>query len=288
MVYGNLIAKGTRDAPILLRGSRTGRLFEEVPYNFVANQWGGVLLLNKEGRHEFDFIRMNSGFVGIFFSNSDRNYRPKLTISNSKIHNFLKYGLVVQNGDVEVSNTEISNTGAYTVYLNGGKHTFIHCTIANYFNSTNILMQPSSKEGNAAVMITELNRIIPMETKFLNCVVSGSSSSEFEILSRFGEQYHGTIQNTYIRGEKPDPIPSMYSGVRWYEPEDTVFVNTYFNRDKLEYYNFELDSLSPARGMADIEISRLDSIDLNGNNRLEDGKPDAGAYEWIPAAKRVK
>lgn len=287
VVYGNLIADGKSDSLILMRGDRTDRLFEEVPYNFVSNQWGGVLLLNKEGNHKFDYVRMNSGYVGIYFSNNDRNFRPKLEITNSRIHNFLKYGLVVQNGDVLVANTEISNTGAYTVYLNGGKHTFIHSTIANYFNSTNILMQPSGKEGNAALMIMELNRIIPMETVFKNSIVAGSSSSEFEILSRFADNYNGTFSNSYIRKNKPEPVPPMFSNVTWYNMKDTVFVNSYFDREKLNYYNFMPDSLSPARGIGDYDIASQYKYDLNGNDRLKDGKPDAGAYEWQPYNKRV-
>lgn len=60
VVHGNLIAEGTREAPVLLRGDRTDRLFEEVPYNYVSNQWGGVLFLNKEGNHKFNFVKMNS------------------------------------------------------------------------------------------------------------------------------------------------------------------------------------------------------------------------------------
>ena len=290
VVHGNLIAEGTREAPVLLRGDRTDRLFEEVPYNYVSNQWGGVLLLNKEGNHKFNFVKMNSGFVGIFFSNKDRNYRPKLEITNSVIHNFLKYGLVVQNGDATVINTEISNTGAYSVYLSGGRHSFIHSTIANYFNRSKILMQPSGKEGNSAVMVTELNRIIPMETEFLNCVISGSSANEFEILSRFEDRYHGNFRNTFIRKEKPDPVPAVYNNVKWYEPKDsTLFVNTMYDNKKLVYYDFRLDSVSSARNMADVEISQLYPVDMNGNNRLEDGKPDAGAYEWVPTkSKKVK
>ena len=285
IVHGNLIANGTREQPILMRGDRTDRIFEDVPYNLVSNQWGGVLLLNKEGNHVFNFVNMNSGYVGIYFSNNDRNYRPTLKINNCRIHNFLKYGLVVQNGDATVTNSEISNTGAYSVYLNGGKHTFIHSTIANYFNSTNVRIQPSGKEGNAAVMIMELNRIIPMETMFLNCIVAGSSSSEFEILSHFPNQYHGSFSNSYIRKEKPDPVPSMFTNITWYNPKDTIFQNTYYDIKKLEYYNFMPDSVSPARNIADPDVAKLYPTDLNGKNRLEDGKPDAGAYEWQPKKK---
>lgn len=286
VVHGNLIADGTSEQPILMRGDRTDRIFEDVSYNLVSNQWGGVLLLNKKGNHIFNFVRMNSGYVGIYFSNEDRNFCPKLTISNSRIHNFLKYGLVVQNGDVTVVNSEISNTGAYSVYLNGGKHTFIQSTIANYFNSTNVRIQPSGKEGNAALMIMELNRIIPMETEFLNCIVAGSSNNEFEILSKFDSDYHGSFRNSYIRKEKPDPVPSMFTNIIWYNPKDTIFKNTYYDLEKLEYYNFMPDSVSPARDIADPDVAKLYPVDLNGNNRLEDGKPDAGAYEWQPLKRK--
>ena len=43
------------------------------------------------------------------------------------------------------------------------------------------------------------------------------------------------------------------------------------------------DSVSPARGLADLTIALQHPLDLNGNNRLKDGAPDAGAYEWEPA-----
>ena len=46
VVYGNLIANGIRELPVLIRGDRTDRIFTDIPYNYVSNQWGGVLLLN--------------------------------------------------------------------------------------------------------------------------------------------------------------------------------------------------------------------------------------------------
>ncbi|VBB47176.1 conserved exported hypothetical protein [uncultured Paludibacter sp.] len=285
VVYGNLIADGTREKPILLRGDRTDRLFEEVPYNYVSNQWGSVLLLNPEGNHKLNFVTINSGYAGIYFANDDRSKTPTLEITNCKIHNFLKYGLVVQNGNVNVGNTEISNTGSYSVYLNGGKHSFIQCTIANYFNSSNILLQPSSRESNVACMIMELNKIQPMETVFENCIISGNTTNEFEIMTRFPAQYHGTFKNCYIRKKEPNNVTSQFSNIRWYEKNDTVFKNTYFDADKKLYYNFMPDSVSPARNIGSTDAALKYPYDLNGKNRFEDQQPDAGAYEWQPAVK---
>ena len=284
VVYGNLTANGTREQPVMLRGDRTDRIFTDIPYNYVSNQWGGVLLLSEQGKHKLNFVTMNSGYAGVYLANQNRNERPTLEITNCRIHNFLKYGLVVQNADVLVANTEISNTGAYSVYLNGGKHTFIHTTIANYFNSTNVRIQPSSRENYAALMIMELNRIIPMETIFENCIISGSTTDEMDIMTRFSDQYHGRFSNSYIRRAKPENENAIFNQISWYDKNkrDTVFVSTYLDSEKLIYYNFRPDSVSPARNIGSLEAAKKYPFDLSGNNRLEDNKPDAGAYEWQP------
>lgn len=285
IVHGNLIAEGTRDKPILLRGDRLDRLFTDVPYNYVSNQWGSVLLTYPEGHHKLNFVQINSGYAGIYFANEDRSKTPTLEITNSRIHNCLKYGLVVQNGNVTVANTEISNTGSYSVYLSGGRHTFTHSTIANYFNSSNVLLQPSSREPNTACLITELEKVQPMETVFENCIIAGSTTNEFSLLTRFPMDYHGTFKNSYIRNQKPEAVLPQFINVRWYEKPDTLFKNTYFDANKKLYYNFMPDSVSPARNIGDMEIAKKYPFDLNGKNRLEDNKPDAGAYEWQPVKK---
>lgn len=281
VVYGNLKAIGTPEQPITLRGDRLDKIkfATPFPYNNVAGQWGGVYLLWSGGKHELKHVNMNSGYVGIYFSNGDRRSLPTLEIANCRIHNFLLYGIVVQNGNIQVTNTEISNTSSYSVYLNGGKHSFIHCTIANYFNNSNV--QPVSRDKKPAVMIMELNRIAPMETVFRNCAIAGSSEIEFSLASRFTELYKGTFANSYIR--RPDSLSlPQYSAIRWPQKNDTIFKSIRYDYEKNTYFNFSPDSVSPLRGLADKAIAAEYPIDLNGNNRLEDGEPDAGAYEWKP------
>ncbi|NDP21672.1 MAG: right-handed parallel beta-helix repeat-containing protein [Paludibacter sp.] len=281
IVYGNLKAEGTAAEPIIMRGDRLDKIKFETPfpYNNVAGQWGGIYLLWKGGKHVLKHVNMNSGYVGIYFSNNDKNTLPRLDITDSRIHNFLLYGLVVQNGNVTVVNTEISNSSSYTVYLNGGKHTFIQSTIANYFNNSNV--QPVTRDKKPAVMIMNLNRIAPMETVFRNCVISGSAENEFSLASRFMEQYNGIFNHCYIR--KPDSLKlNQFTNIRWSEIKDTVFKDTRYDYIKNTYFNFTPDSVSPARGLADKTIASQYPLDLNGNNRMDDGEPDAGAYEWKP------
>ena len=281
IVYGNLKASGTAANPILMRGDRLDKIkfATPFPYNNVAGQWGGVYLLWSGANHVMEHVNMNSGYVGIYFSNNDRNNLPKLSISNCRIHNFLLYGLVAQNGNLTAVNNEISNSSSYSVYLNGGTHEFIHCTIANYFNNSSV--QPASRDKKPAVMIMNLNRIAAMESKFSNCIISGSSENEFSLASRFENQYKGTFKNCYIRTQKALELP-QFTNIKWYNKNDTVFKSTRYDYEINTYFNFILDSVSPARGIADKTIARRYRYDLNGNSRQADGAPDAGAYEWQP------
>lgn len=281
IVYGNLNAEGTFDKPIIMRGDRLDKIKFDTPfpYNNVAGQWGGVYLLWNGGNHVFEHVNMNSGYVGIYFSNADRSKLPNLVISDCRIHNFLLYGLVVQNGNVTVSNSEISNTSSYSVYLNGGKHIFLQSTIANYFNNSNV--QPVSRDKKPAVMIMDLNRIAPMESTFKNCIITGSAENEFSLATQFINQYKGVFDHCYIR--KTDSLNlAQFSNIRWFEKNDTIFKSTKYDYEKNTYFNFMPDSISPVRGIADPAIASQFTLDLNGNNRMVGNKPDLGAYQWQP------
>ena len=284
VIYGNLKAVGTVDNPIIMRGDRLDniRFSTPFPYNNVAGQWGGVYLLWNGGSHVFQHVNMNSGYVGIYFSNNDRNTVPNLEITDCRIHNFMVYGLVVQNGNVKVNNSEISNTGSYTVYLSGGNHSFLQSTIVNYFD--NNLVQATSRDKKPAMMIMNLNRVAPMQTVFRNCIISGNLDNEFSLASRFLDQYTGVFDHCYIR--KPDSLKlPQFTRIRWYNRKDTLFKSIRYDYEKKTYFNFMPDSVSPVRAKADPVVAAQFPLDLNGNNRLIGNKPDIGAYQWQPVKK---
>lgn len=285
MVYGNLIAEGSFEHPITLRGDRmdAAKFQYPVPYNYVAGQWGGVYLMWNRGKHILHHVNINSGYVGIYLSNRDIKNLPELEITDCRIQNFIYYGLVAENANVTVGNSEISNTGSVSVYLNGGKHVFLQSTIANYYNSNPA--RPTSRDKNPAVMIMNLYRSAPMESVFKNCIITGGLDNEISIASRYINQYKGTFINSYIRRKEAYDL-SMFQRIQWSAKNDTVFVHPYYNDTTNVYFNFSPDSVSPVRGIADPETAKLFPLDLNGNSRLEDNAPDAGAYEWKPKIKK--
>ncbi len=279
IVYGNLKAEGTAEKPITMRGDRLDNIkfATPFPYNNVSGQWGGVYLLWKGGNHVLKHVNMNSGYVGIYMSGKDVVILPTLEISDCRIHNFLRCGLFVRNGNVQVANSEISNTGGYSVYLNGGQHQFTQSTIANYFDNSSI--QPVSRERVPAVLITDSNSVAATRSVFSNCIVSGSAQDEFSLIIQDPNRFSGIFDHCYIR--RPEALSlSGFTSIRWSLISDTVFKNTRYNYVKNTYFDFTLDASSPARGLADPVIAAQYPVDLNGDNRLKDNAPDAGAYEY--------
>lgn len=284
IVYGNLIAKGTAEKPISMRGDRLDKIKFETPfpYNYVAGQWGGVFLLWNKGNHLLQHVNMTSGYVGIYFYNNSNNTIPQLIINDCKIHNFLLYGLVVKNGNLTLTNSEISNSSSYNLYLNGGKHTILQSTIANYFDRNDV--SPVSRDKTPAVMIMNLEHVSPMETVFKNCVIAGSYENEFTLATRYPDDYQGIFDHCYIR--KTDSLKlKQFTNIRWYNRKDTlIFKSGRYNVEKNIYFNFMPDSISPLRGKADPSVASQFPLDLNGNIRPTD-KPDMGAYQWQPVKK---
>lgn len=281
IVYGNLRAAGSWEQPIYMQGDRLDKIHYDypIPYKYVAGQWGGVFLYSKNGHHVLNHIDISSGTVGLYFYNEDKNATPYLEINNSRIHNFLMYNLVAVNGNLLVTNSEITNSGSYTVYLNGGKHDFYHCTIANLFSKS--AGSPISRDETPAVMLMDLNKQLPMETVFKNCVITGTAKTEFTIASKFKDLYKGDFQYNYFKREEDSLL--IYQHNRWYQEDDSlVFVRDRYDHKDALYFDFTPDSISPIRGLADPTISEQFPLDLKGRSRLTDGEPDAGAYEWYP------
>lgn len=292
-VYGNLKAEGTAEQPVIMRGDRFDDMnfLPPVPYNDVAGQWGGVYLYGA-GEHSMKHVNINSGYVGVFLSYNGKSpipspdEMPKLTMQNCMLHNFLIYGLVAQNADLMVTNSIISNTGSYSVYTNGGTHTFIHTTVANYFNSGKSSVQPKSRDPKEpAVMIMNLNKTAPMRTTFLNCAISGNVANEFSLASRVPNDYDGTFRHTYIKRDSiAMPQFAAEDSIRWYKEGDVLFKSTELDLNTGQTYNFEPDSASVLLRLADPDITRQYGLqyDLNGMDRYATDRPAAGACEWQP------
>lgn len=283
--YGNVTAKGTKDAPIIFRGDRTDMLFDSVPYRMASGQWDGIYLIHDKSSlpttYTLDYVDILSGNIGLYVYSEATGILPRLTLTNSRVHNHSVYGLVLQNVDATVANCEISNCASYCVYLAGGKHNFVHNTIAAYYGypytdlnlHTNIL-----PEDVAAVYINNLSKnMAKTNSSFYNCIITGGRKRNVVVATPLSDYYEGRFEGNYLRS---DSLDAAYAKNNVYatDSDSCVFKNIYYLSKEYHYYDFHLDSLSPARGIGDSIAALSYPTDREGYRRKS--KPDAGCYEF--------
>ena len=280
---GDVEAKGTQQQPILIRGDRLDQLFDSVPYLYAGGSWNGIYLQTEETRNYlFEYVDILSGNIGLYAYSTCKSLLPTLRMDGCRIHNHALYGLVLQHIDALVTNTEISNCAAYCVYCDGGKQDFVHSTIASYFGYTTIRVQSVGKEDCAAVYIDNLSKAAPQTvTSFYNSIITGYLSNQLVLATPFEQYYPGTFAGNYL---KTDTLAIPHAQNNTYrQPSDTseVFVNSFYKYKEYVYYDFRLDSLSPAIGIGDSIAALPYPTDRNGLSRAG-LKPDAGCYQHLP------
>ena len=283
--YGNVTAHGTKDNPIIIRGDRTDMLFDSVPYRVASGQWDGLYLMHPKDwptpQYSLEYVDILSGAIGLYAYSEEIEQRPQLSLSNARIHNHSVYGLVAQNVDATVVNTEISNCASYCVYLAGGKHDFIHNTIAAYYGFPYTTINIHSNmlaEDVAAVYINNLSKnMAPTSASFYNCIITGARKNNVVVATPLTEYYEGSFLGNYLRS---DSLPEAFAQNNVYasDSDSVVFRNIHYLFREYRYYDFQLDSLSPARGVADSIVALRNPYDRLGY--LRKNHPDAGCYEY--------
>lgn len=237
--YGNVSAQGTEEKPIILMGDRRDQLFENVPYSYAAGMWDGIFLIAPENKlpiplknnYTFSHTHIISANIGLYVASVSTTLRPMLTMDHCRIHNHSLYGLVLSNADANIRYTEISNAASYCVYLAGGKHRFDYTTVASYFGHTDVNIQTTGRDNVAAIYVNNLDKEnADTELHLTNSVVVALRDNPIVVATPLQQYYHGDIANSYVHRDTAH-----------------IFRNTYYKYQVYDYYDFRLDSLSPAR-----------------------------------------
>lgn len=280
-VHGTLLAEGTVDKPVTLRGDRTDRMFPYLPYDNTPNRWGGVHFYAESHDNYLYQCDIHSGDYGIICDSTEvkEDTEPMLILDNCLVHNIGGPGLQFTHCVTQVTGTQISNTFGHCVELRGGAHTFIHCTLAQFYAL-------SANRGDALSLGDYIDDIFrPMlRAHFLNCVITGYADDVLmgHFTANTLPDVNFLFQNCLLRTVSSSD--ERFQSVVYDLADDLDIVG----KDHFQLfdthaflYDFTPDSLSAIRGLADPQYAKLFPVDRLGRNRLVDGKPDAGAYEAV-------
>lgn len=278
-IDGTLVARGTKETPVKFRGDRMDYMFDYLPYDRVPGQWGGIFFSATSNGNILDRCDIHSGDYGIYMEQGD-TVPQRLTMTNCMLYNFSNNAFETVAARVDVSNSLIANAGGNCVKIVGGSVRFVHCTIANFYvwkQRDTALALHNTLDGCA----------VPLrEALFANCIITGSKNDEIMgYLSGFGDSIVGGANYCFVSSllnTKADDDDESFVNIVWDEKDNSPFAKEQFRLiDNSVYkYDFHIDSLSSARGIATKEFAVLCPMDLSGVQRpLE--QADAGCYQFV-------
>ncbi|MDR1373331.1 MAG: hypothetical protein LBJ17_09515 [Dysgonamonadaceae bacterium] len=288
IVNGTLKTQGTIDHPVTIRGSRTDHLplSTPIPYDLIPNQWGDIRFGSNSFNNELTNTQIRNGNSGLIFDPSTPEQK-KIILKNTRITNVSISLIEAVNCNISAENCEFSNSGNVCLNLTGGSYEFTHCTIANYYPSYREAgwKQSDNKtlylSNHAADANTGATQNIPLlKADFRNTVFASLKTTGISI--NYTEE---TISPSFTsclftdRTDEDKYFTNCLFGVR----QDHIFIDSRASDAYGENFAFDFSLLddSPARNAADINTAQTVPFDLNGASRLQDGKPDIGAYEKL-------
>lgn len=276
---GKLKVNGTLADPVVFR-SDTYVNFDPL-HDTVPGMWSGIRLQSGSGRHELNFAEIRNAEAGIVIDSADASLAPVLTLYNCKIRNTVSYGISAVASSVLAANCEFSNCGGFLLAIQqGGNYDFRHCTFANYWQW--LRKTPSIYLSNIYYGLLGEKHLQALEKAYFgNCVIYGNyrvdtTRTELTVSEDKSTPFSFTFDHCIIPSGLNKNYPDSFHSclVR----EDPLFLDT-------DHWNYQLDTLSPAKDIglrSIIDFSSLNlTSDLNGNSRVSDTGPDLGAYERI-------
>jgi len=254
------------EEPVYFQGDRLDDYYRDLP-----GQWDRIWLNEGSIDNEINYAVIRNGFIGIQAETLQEFMGNQLTISNTIIENMSGAGILTRYYLIAGSNCVIANCGQYALALTlGGSYDFRQTTIANYWNfgyrqTQSVILNNYIKDADGQVFA------YPLSANFANCIIYGNRDEEILFDQSETEQFVYKFDHCLIKTLQDMTDQEKY--LNCLKNQDPLFVD-------YEVNNFELDSLSPAKNIGNIEIANTVPLDLKGINRTE--SPDLGAYEWIP------
>ena len=274
---GSIHVNGEKDSLVTFQGDRL-----EYDYRELPGQWDRIWINEGSVNNEFNYAVIKNGYIGIQLELTGEDMGNTLVLNNTIIENMSRWGLFTIASRVVAANCVFANCAENTLFLSvGGQYDFRHCTFADYWNLT-IRQDPSfivsnhlvvqNPEGGLQILQGDL-----VKAYFGNCIVYGNVEEEIILAKEEGTQFNYDFKNCLLK-TTIDIANDPYF-VDCIKNDDPLFIDYFVN-------NYRLDTLSPAIDYGSINVvdSALIDVefDLDGNSRISDIAPDAGAYEFVP------
>lgn len=269
-VRGTLEAVGAPGKMIAMRGDRLDNVLPDVGYDIMAGQWKGIDIAPGSYGNRMEYVDMRSTVQGLRVDSAGDVSRSKLYLLNSWLHNSQGSALTVSHAAVTALGTCFSEAAGHVVDLTGGAYEFVQCTFSNYY----LFSAPFASIVGLYHLLPDETASMPdplMRASFDNCIVYGMASD---------------INVPDLEGSS---VFFRYTLFRSSGADDDNFLNCLWDQDPLFYtdrpkyiFNYRVRPDSPAIGAGDAAyVLPACRRDMDGTDRLADGAPTLGAYQFV-------
>jgi hypothetical protein len=284
-VKGKLIANGTYQNPVSFKSDRLEESYKNLP-----DQWNGILLFSGSHGNSFNFSEIKNANIGLQVGTIEHEGFASVNLSNVKIENMTYAGVFALKSKINATNTLIANCGFYAAaLLVGGEYEFIHSTIANFWGGYSRKPRTTSSVVISNVLIinesdgSKTTYVGPLaKANFGNCIIFGNNLNEIELGKSDKADFNYYFDHCILQ------VADTFKTTDKFHYRNIWKGNSYnpkFKSLDVKNFNYELDTLSPAKDIGLTDYSLLVPFDLKNKDRNADAGPDLGAYERIEKKK---
>ena len=273
-VDGRIVANGLPDSRIRFSGYRLDCITPGVPYDLTAGQWKGIRLGPDSYGNRFEWCDIHGAQYGII-ADSSRIDTTTADIVSTIVHNMTGNCIELRGCKVNISNSQITNSGECCLCITGGETHVSFTTIADF-----------SVWNMARVAVSIRDRISETDMRpyacasFNSCIITGRHKNEIEVGGSLESDYEGRIGISHSLIMTKDSLSGFYNDCLFEnQKEGQVYGAANFVEAPGMYERcFRLDSVSRARGIGGGQAAF--PTDLDGNARPT-AHPDAGCYQYL-------
>jgi len=249
----------------------------ENEYDVIPGQWGTIWIASGSTENTINYLTIKNATIGLTVEGDGLLEFSTLNIQNSKIYNSLSSNLWAKTASINAQNIILGNSGETSLHCNiGGKYSFTHCTIANYWSNgfrVGSALEIDNYNSDAAADLTK--------AEFVNCIIDGNSFLELVLNENEINTFSYSFTNCMLKFRDDsgqfmgDDLYDFQNNIAY----DQVLLNQDANFLEPSKNNFRIGNTSAALNKGNLDAALLVPLDILGKNRTT--SPAIGAYQTL-------
>lgn len=244
-------------------------------YAALSGQWGSLWIAAGSTGNIINYLTIKNATIGLFVEGDGLLEYPTLNIQNTQIYNSAVTNLWAKTAFVNAQNLVLGSSGKTSLYCNlGGKYSFKHCTMANYWSNgfrLGAALEIDNYNSNQAADLTQAD--------FTNCIIDGNNFLELALSANEVNNFPFSFKNCVLKFRddsnafKDNPLYDFENPITY----DQIFLNQDVNFLNTSENDFKIGSGSVASSNGNLDTALLVPLDILGNDRTS--SPTIGAYQ---------